>query len=188
MRSLWIKAALLLAAVWLVAGGVMMWARKVKPSPESVSRYIETHSVEGRSPTERREIIDTLATQINRLGYEERRETRMERRPDKLFKNLTPEEQAYFLDRTLPEGFKEMLTAFNRMPPEKRFRLIQRTLDDLRRDGEQYGVQIPAGFNDPNVQKILLQGLNSFYSEASAETKMAFAPIIEELQKNMQSR
>ena len=52
MRHFWIKAVLLLAAVWLVAGGIMMWARRVKPSPESVSRYIDTHSVEGRIVTQ----------------------------------------------------------------------------------------------------------------------------------------
>ena len=188
MRNFWIKAVLLLAAVWLVAGGIMMWARKVKPSPESVSRYIETNPVEGRSPTERREIIDNLATQINRLGYEERRETRMERRPDKFFKNLTPEEQAHFLDRTLPEGFKQMMTAFNNLTPEKRRKLVQRTIEDLRRDREQLGDQAPPGLDDPNVQRIVTEGLKSFYSGASAETKMDFAPIIEELQKNMQSR
>jgi len=188
MRIFWIKAIVLLAAVWLVAGGIMMWARKTKPSPESVAHYIDTHSVEGRSPTERREIIDNLATQINRLGYEERRETRMERRPDQFFKNLTSEEQAYFLDRTLPEGFKQMMIAFNQMTPEKRFKLVQRTLEDLRRDREQYGDQPPPGLGDPNVQKIVAEGLKSFYSDASAETKMDFAPIVEELQKNMQSR
>jgi hypothetical protein len=188
MRYLWIKAVLLLAAIWLVAGGIMMWARKTKPSPESVSRYIDAHSVEGRSSTERREIIDNVATQINRLGYEERRETRMERRPDQFFKNLTPDEQAYFLDRTLPEGFKQMMIAFNRMPPEKRLKLVARTLEDLRREREQLGDEPMPGLNDPNVQKIVTEGLKSFYSEASAETKMDFAPVIEELQQNMQGR
>jgi hypothetical protein len=188
MRILWIRATLLLAAVWLVAGGIMMWARNIKPSSEAVSHYIDTHSVEGRSPTERRAIIDDLSTQINRLDFEERRETRMEQMPDRFFRSLNPEEQSYFLERTLPEGFKEMLIAFNRMTPEKRFKLIQRTLEDLRRDREQMGFQTSPSFNDSNVQKILLQGLQSFYSDASTETKMDFAPIIEELQKNMQSR
>jgi hypothetical protein len=39
---------------------------------------------------------------------------------------------------------------------------------------------------DANGQKIIDQGFRSFYSEASAETKMDMSPLIEQMQKNMQ--
>ena len=39
---------------------------------------------------------------------------------------------------------------------------------------------------DRNTQKIIDQGLKSFYSEASADTKMDVAPILEQMQRNLQ--
>ncbi len=188
MRPLWIKAALALVAVWLVVMGVSWWARNSKPSPESIARYIDTHSLEGRSPAERRKIIDSLADQMNRLGYEERRETRLEKRPDKFFQFLTPEEQSYFIDRTVPAGFKQMMEAFNNMPPEKRKKFVERALEDMRKGRDEGGDQPPPNLDDPNVQKIVNTGLKSFFSEASAETKMDLAPLIEEMQKNLGGR
>jgi hypothetical protein len=44
----------------------------------------------------------------------------------------------------------------------------------------------PALGDDKTAQKIIDEGFKSFYSEASAETKMDVAPLIEQMQKNMQ--
>ena len=185
MRSLWIKALLALAAIWLVVGGVSWWARSAQPTPESIARYIDANSLEGRSSGERRKVIEGVADQLNRLSYEDRRQTRIERRPDRFFKFLNPEEQALFLDRTLPQGFKQMMEAFNAMTPEKRQRFVEKAIKDMRRGREEGGDKGPPNLDDPNVQKIMNTGLKSFYSEASAETKMDLAPLIEEMQQNM---
>jgi hypothetical protein len=40
---------------------------------------------------------------------------------------------------------------------------------------------------DANGEKIIDQGFRSFYSDASAETKMDVAPLIEQLQHNLQN-
>ena len=184
MRPLWIKAAVSLAALWLVVGGIMMWARSVKPSPESVAKYMDTHPLEGRAPDDRKKVIDNVADQLNRLGYEERRETRMEKRPDTFFKNLTPDEQTYFIDRTVPDGFKQMMEAINNMTPEKRAKFVSRAIDDMRKMREEGG-EPPPKLDDPNVQKIMTVGLKSFYSDASPEAKMDLAPLIEEMQRNL---
>ena len=82
MRLLWIKAALALAAIWLVAGSVIVWARNLKPSPESIAKYLDADPLAGRAPEERKKVIDEVAAQLNRLDYEDRRVTRMEKRPD----------------------------------------------------------------------------------------------------------
>jgi len=39
---------------------------------------------------------------------------------------------------------------------------------------------------DANAEKMINQGLKSFYSEASAETKMDLSPLLEQMQKNLQ--
>lgn len=187
MRLLWIKAVLLLAGIWLVVGGIMMWARSAKPTPDSIAKYLDTHSLDGRSPSERKEIIENFAGQLTRLDFDERRETRMAKRPDQFFKFLTPEEQAHFIDLTVPSGFKQMMEALNKMTPAKRAEFVGRALSDMRREREEGG-EPPPKLDDPNVQKIVNTGLKSFFSEASPETKMDLAPLIEEMQRNLSGR
>lgn len=184
MRPLWIKTAAGLAAVWLVAGGAIFWARSHKVTPESLTQHIETLQLEGKTADTRGEEIDDVADQLNRLTYQERREVRMSRKIDRFFKTLTPAEQERFLDRTLPTGFKQMMEALNKMERQKRQQFVNRTLKEMReREGEE-----PE--RDPQdeaaARKIIDQGFKSFYSEASAETKLDVAPLIEEMQKNLQ--
>jgi hypothetical protein len=187
MRPLILKAVLLLAAVWLIAGGVMWWAKANKPTPESLAAYVEKTSIEGQSPAQRTKEMEKISKQLNSLTYEQRREVRMNRKLDKFFRQLNPDEQARFLDLTLPEGFKQMMEALNKMTPVDRKRFVNRALKDMQ---EQEG-QAPEGSRekfdqDPHVQRIVDEGLKSFYSEASAATKMDLAPLIEQFQHNLQ--
>jgi hypothetical protein len=185
MRAFWINCGAILVAVWVVAGGLIWFARGSKPTPEGLIRYIDTHGLEGQSAKERANRLDKVADQLNGLSYDERRQIRGGRKVDAFFRALTPDEQARFLDRTLPTGFKQMMDAFNKMTPEKRKEFVEKTLDDMRR---HEGEERPPASDDPNVEKIIDQGLKSFYSEASAEVKMDFAPLIEQMQKNLQFR
>jgi len=169
-----------LAAIWLVAGGAIFWARSVKVTPETVKAYLDTHSVESQSPADRAKVIDQVAEQMNSLTYDQRREVRMGKRLDGFFKSLTPEEQAGFLDKTLPTGFKQMMESLNRMEPAKRKQFVEHTLRDMREhEGEDPKI-------DANARKMMDQGFKSFYNDASTEVKMDVAPLIEQLQKNLQ--
>lgn len=179
-RPLWFKAALVLAAIWLVAGGAIFWARQVKVTPESLTAYLDTHPVESASSPDRSKLIEQVAGQMNALTYEQRREVRVGRRLDAFFKSLTAEEQSRFLDLTLPTGFKQMMESLNRMEPPKRKQFVERALRDMR-DHEGEDAKI-----DQNARKMIDQGFKSFYNEASTEVKMDVAPLLEQLQKNLQ--
>jgi hypothetical protein len=91
-----------------------------------------------------------------------------------------------FLDLTVPEGFKQMMEALNKMERDKRKRFVERTLNEMRRDETIPEAERERFLEDPNTQKIIDQGLKSFYSDASAETKMDVAPILEQMQRNLQ--
>lgn len=185
MRTLWIKAAAILAAIWLVAGGAIYWARSNKVTPESLTRHIESLQLEGKAPGKRQKAIDDVADQLNRLTYEERREVRMSRKIDRFFKEqLAPAEQERFLDRTLPTGFKQMMEALNKMERVKRQQFVTRTLKEMRERNGEERERDPE--DEASARKIIDQGFKSFYSEASAETKLDVAPLIEEMQKNLQ--
>lgn len=179
-RSLWLKAALVLTAIWLVAGGAIFWARSVKITPASLAAYLEAHPIAEQSAADRDKLIEKVAAQMNALTYEERREMRMGKRLDGFFRSLTQEEQSRFLDLTLPTGFKQMMDSLNKMEPAKRKQFVERTLRDMKeREGEDPKM-------DQNARKMIDQGFRSFYSDASTEVKMDVAPLIEQLQKNLQ--
>lgn len=185
MRLPWLKLIAALVLVWLVAGSVIFFARRAKVTPEAVATYVAAHPVEGKPPAERAKVIEKLARQMNQLGYEERRNFRMGKGLDGFFRALTPEEQARFLDLTLPTGFKQMMEALNKMTPDARQNFVAKALDDMKkREGELP----PDREFDANARKIMDQGFRTFYSEASAEVKMDVAPLIEQLQRNLQGR
>ena len=185
MRLPWLKLLGALAVIWLIAGSVIFFARSAKVTPESLVGYVETHGLAGRTPGERAKIIGKTAAQMNQLGYEERREFRMGRRLEGFFRAQTPEEQARFIELTVPTGFKQMMDALNKMTPEKRQQFVTKALADMKKhEGERPPDDAQL---DANAKKIMDQGFKSFYSEASADVKMDVAPLIEQLQKNLQS-
>jgi hypothetical protein len=101
-----------------------------------------------------------------------------------------------FIETTMPTGFKQMLTAFEQLPEDRRRKAIE---DSLRRLKEEQA-KLQAGdpnFNptdpkgpqlSPELQdKVRTIGLNAFYSQSSAQTKAELAPVLEELQRTMES-
>jgi len=186
MRLPWLKLVAVLVAIWALVGGLIYWARSSRPTPASVMRFLDAHPASSASGSDREKLLAKIAAQLNQLSYEQRREVRMSRKLDAFFRGLSPDEQARFLDLTLPAGFKQMMDALNKMTPEKRKEFVDKTLTDMKK---HEGEEVPEDKRklDANGQKIIDQGFRSFYSDASAETKMDVAPLIEQLQKNLQS-
>lgn len=177
------KFTLLLAAIWVVAAAIIFGARAARPTPESVAAYIKAHPLDDLSADERARVIDKVADQLNKLNFDQRQELRRIKTDRQLFAQMTPEEQRRFLDRTLPEGFRQLMVALNKMDPVKRQKIVQRALDDLDRETPDPDDRVDRAV----VQKMIAQGMDSFYSEANAEVKLEFAPVIEKLQRATQN-
>lgn len=174
----------ILAAIWLVAAVVVGWTRAVRPSPEALAKFVEEHPLTGLSGKERARTIEHVAGQLNRLDFEQRQEFRKLRVDRRLFEQMTPEERQGFLDATLPEGFRQLMLALNKMEPERRQKMVKRALTDLEQDQPE----INSRLDQAEVQKFISQGVSSFYEEANAEVKLDFAPVIEQLQRVTQGR
>jgi hypothetical protein len=89
-----------------------------------------------------------------------------------------------------------MITAFEQQPEDKRKRAIDEALKRLRETNAQVqGGQNPGSANvtnqpplSPELEaKVRTIGLKSFYSQSSAQTKAELAPVLEELQRVMES-
>ena len=174
----------MLVAIWGMAALVIWVSRSASPTPEKLKSYIESHPIiAGLGDAGRARIIEKTAVQLNSLTFEQRRELRESGAVRGFFESLTPPERARFLDLTLPEGFRQVMSALNKMAPEKRQKLVQRVLDDLKKNAPQSAERI----HEDEVKKIVGQGVSSFYENANADVKLDFAPVLEELQRNLQS-
>jgi hypothetical protein len=180
-------AVIALVAVWMLALAGYEIALHAKVTPEKIRAYVSSVDFNSLSPAEREAAIKKLAAMLNALSLEERRKLRLERL--KWFNEMTEAEKAEFLAATLPTGFKQMISAFEDLPPDKR----QRVVDQAVRQMKDADEQSPSPDNQGPVlspelqQQVAKIGLQSFYSESSAQTKAELAPLMEEMQHMMES-
>jgi hypothetical protein len=185
------------AAIWALALVGYQLARNSRPTAEKVSAYIHSIDLSKLSADERAKVIRQLADMLNALSLEERRRARLERLTWLWLAQMTESEKAAFIDATMPTGFKQMLASFEQLPEEKRRKTIDDTLRRLKDDRANLqagGVPLkPAGTNgapelsDELQAKMRTIGLQAFYSQSSAQTKAELAPVLEELQRVMES-
>jgi len=180
-------------AVWLLAFAAYQFAAARKVTMEKVRAYAASVDLAQLSADERAKAIQRLADMLNQLAYAERREARLGRIWEAWFKQMTDAERAQFLEATLPTGFKQMLGAFEEMPPDRRQRAITEAVRGLREAQTQLVKGgAPVATNAPMLSEDLQKqaatiGLKTFYGESSAQTKAELAPLLEEMQRLMES-
>lgn len=185
----WLKIAGLLLLVWAVAAGVVLFARSSKPDPEKLAQFVKQSTVAELSPSERENVLNRVILDLNRMDFEQRRTLQRDPALRDFFDTLSAEEKSSFLERTLPEGFRQMMIAFNQMEPERRKRLVERALADIEQaEASGRTAERSSQLDEEMTRKIVDQGLQAFYSEASADVKLDLAPVIERIQESLQSR
>ena len=192
-----VYSAVAVCAIWLVALAGYRIARNAKITAEKVKAYAESVDISKLAGDARAKAIRELEDMLNALTLEERRKARLERLGWNWFNQMTEEEKAAFLEATLPTGFKQMLTSFEQLPEEKRRKAIDDAMRRLKDQRGQMGAGLgggnAGGTNAPPVLSPELQaqmrtiGLKTFYSQSSAQTKAELAPVLEELQRVMES-
>jgi hypothetical protein len=182
-----------LILIWIVAIVGYRIAKNAVVTPDKVRAYIASVDFSHLTATEREAAIRKLAAMLNALTLDERQSLRMERLA--WFNQMTEAEKGEFLDATMPTGFKQMLGAFENLPPDKRKHVVDQAIKQMQDAREKMvatGQAPPPGTNglvlSPELQdKVTTIGLQSFYSQSSAETKAEMAPLLEEMQRTMES-
>jgi len=191
-------SGLLVLGVWVVALIGYSITKGRQPTVERVSEYVESIDLSRLSAQERAKAICKLADMLNALSIEDRQKARLERLSWAWFDQMTEEEKAGFIDSTMPTGFKQMLASFEQLPEDKRRKTVDDAVRRLREtqarlQGAGTGEEPQPGTNAPPViseelqAKIRTIGLRTFYSQSSAQTKAELAPVLEELQRTMES-
>jgi hypothetical protein len=183
--------------LWAVALTGYSIAKGHRVTVEGVRAYVESVDLSKLSASERAKAIRKLADMLNALSLEERQKARIERLSWAWFGEMTEEEKSGFIEATMPTGFKQMLSSFEQLPEEKRRKTVDDALRRLREsqtrmqaaaseDG-QPGTNGPPLISEELQAKIRTIGLKTFYSQSSAQTKAELAPVLEEMQRIMES-
>lgn len=189
-----VTAAIVLGAVWVVAMTGFFIAKNAKVTGEKVRAFLADTDISKLSAADRAKALKKLADYLNQLPADERRTTRMDREMEKWFRAMNDREKGEFIEATMPTGVTQMLTAFEQLPPDKRQKAVQDSLkrlrearNDPRNAGQGQGKDAPPSL-DPELQKrAAAAGLSTFYSQSSAQTKAELAPLLEEIQRAMES-
>jgi hypothetical protein len=189
--AFFIKVGALLVVIWGLAWGVMKVAGVFRETPETVVAYMEGHPLEDETdPDKRRKIIGTLADKLNSLDHVQINQFQAD--PDRdqrrdFFKGMSPEEQHFFMEKRIGKAFNQMMNAFNDMERDERKQLVERTLKRMREEeGEREGLRRLEQSDPEATEKIVNEGLRAYYQDASAETKLDLAPLMEQMQRNLQ--
>lgn len=194
LRPLWIALAVI-ATAWALAVAGMAVARQLKVTPESIQRYLAKVDFAKLSAEERKVVIQKLAAMLNALTPEERRAVRMNRAFDSIFRAMNDSEKGEFMELTLPAGFNQMLSAFEQLPEDKRRKAIDDTLKRMREEAamaatlDDSGELAPAGPElSPELRnKLVKLGVKTFMDQGTPSTKAELQPVLEEIQRNMES-
>jgi hypothetical protein len=146
------------------------------------------------SPADRAKALRELERRLNALSYEERRAARLDREWSKWFEVMSETEKGEFIEATLPTGFRQMLNGFEQLPELRRKKTIDDALKRLKEAREELAANSEdiMSTNAPVLseelrQKVTTIGLKAFYSQSSAQTKAEAAPLLEELQRMMET-
>ena len=189
-------AAASLVAIWLAAWGGHAYLQSLKMTADKVSAYVASVDFAHLTGAAREKALRELEARLNALSYEERQRFRSQHLMKDWFAQMTDTEKTQFIEATLPTGFKQMIDAFEQLPEDKRRRAIDDALKNLhatsrhaRSDdaADETGTNAPPSISPELEAKIRTIGLNSFYSQSSAQTKAELAPVLEELQHQMES-
>lgn len=188
-------AAAGIVLIWIAVLAGFTVAKHARVTPEKVRGYIESVDFSKLSGADRAAAIQKLAAMLNSLSLEERQGLRMNHTAYRWFEQMTDEEKAAFLEATMPTGFKQMISAFEEMPEDRRRRAIDQAMKQVKEAREQMIAtgELPRGgtndivLSDELRDKVTKIGLKTFYSQSSAKTKAEMAPLLEEMQRLMES-
>jgi len=186
-------AAAVLVGIWALAAAGFVMARNAKVTAEKVRAYVESVDLAKLSAAERAKALQELADKLNHLSREERQRLRLDRTAFAWFEQMTEDEKGQFIEATMPTGFKQMISAFEELPEERRRRAVDNALRSLREASNRMqggaavvGVTNPPPISEELEAKVRTIGLKTFYRQSSAQTKAELAPVLEELQRVME--
>jgi len=183
-------AITVIVLAWLVAWAGYVLARRSRMTFEKMSAYQRSLDLAKLSAAERAAALRKLVDKLNALSPEERAKWHLGL---DWLAQLTEEEKSWFIEAVLPGEMKVALNMFERLPKEQQQHQIDQAMAELRRNAAHPSIPRAGGSDgapliSPDLdKKIRTMGLNALYSSGSAQTKAEIAPLLIEVQHQMES-
>jgi hypothetical protein len=194
---------------WLILGscivvaGFLAWvkfgaARRENTTADELARYVNSLNMAQLSPARRSAAFKELEEKVNGLSLEERRKWWGDGQWRNWFDQMTETEKGEYIDATLPTGFKQVLNSFEKLSDDRRRRAIDNAMQQLKKthhlvtdhepghDENMYGTNPPPVLSAELENRARMAGFKTFYTESSAQTKAELAPLLEELQDQLE--
>jgi hypothetical protein len=184
-----------IVCIWLLCWAGITVARNSRMTADKIRLYVHSLAFSKLSPAERSAALLALAAKLNSLTREERLQARLDEVWKPWFAQMTEGEREQFIEATLPTDVKQMIESFERMPDDKRKKTIEDAMKNLKKppvapstnNAIITDTNSPGYLNPALAQRAETLGLKTFYTESSAETKAELAPLLEEVQRQMES-
>jgi hypothetical protein len=191
-----LQSLLALALIWGGVAGIRAIAGSKRVTAEKVASEISEAGFEdwsgyaeapdAASANRRDEKLREVAGLVNRLDFAERQKTREERSTEAFFRKMSDGEKKLFVDLTIKESMGRFMEAIDALPPEKRKEFVKQGLAEIESGQTAEEMARARELGDDLLERIASEGMQAYFKNASADTKLDLAPLMESMNEVMQ--
>lgn len=191
-----LQSLLVLALIWGLVAGIRAIAGSKRITAEKVASEIAEAGFEDWSGhtgapdpavAERRdEKLREVAGLVNRLDFAERQKTRDDRSTEAFFRKMSGEEKKLFVDLTIKESMGRFMEAIDALPPEKRKEFVKKGLEEIESGKTAEEMARAQQLGNDLLERIASEGMQAYFKNASTDTKLDLAPLMESMNEVMQ--
>ncbi len=191
-----LQALVFLAVVWALVSGIRAIAGSQRVTSEKIAEAIEARPLDDWSElaaapdagqaAERDAHLQEVAGLFNRLDFAEREKAREQRIGEEFFRRLSNPEKERFIDLTIEQSMKTFMTALDALPAKERRRYVERGLREIEEGRTEEEMQRARELSEDLLARISEEGMKAYFEEASADTKLDLAPLMEAMNELMQ--
>jgi hypothetical protein len=195
-RNVWIKAAVILFAVWMGVWALRSFAGSKRITSARVDREIAAANFADWSDLRaERDVVEAkrregalreIAEMVNRLDFQEREKNRENRSGEAFFRKLSAEEKSLFIDLTVMESMSRFMQSLDAMTPEQRKKFVEQGLKEIREGRTEAEMARADELGEDLLNKISEEGMKAYFQKSSADTKLDLAPLMEAMNEAMQ--
>lgn len=196
-----LQAAVLLLLVWGAVSGIRALVGTQRNTAEKLAAEIEEGAFDDWSELEvlpanaeakgRHKQMTKIADMVNGLDFAEREKARDDRIGENFFRRLAQPEKERFINLTIEKSMETFMKAIDALDPEQRRRFVEDGLREIEDGRTEEEMKRTREMSEDLLRRIANEGMKSYFENASADTKLDLAPLMEamdDVMKGMRGR
>jgi hypothetical protein len=196
-----LQAAVLLLLVWGAVSGIRALVGTQRNTAEKLAAEIEEGAFDDWSELEvlpanaeakgRHKQMTRIADMVNGLDFAEREKARDDRIGENFFRRLAQPEKERFINLTIEKSMETFMKALDALDPEQRRKFVEDGLREIEDGRTEEEMKRTREMSEDLLRRIANEGMKSYFENASADTKLELAPLMEamdDVMKGMRGR